>query len=63
MYDQKIPPRPDYQEEPRPRRRKHRFMRVFRMYLMIVGALATVAALVLLAVSLLVEIEKMAPGL
>jgi hypothetical protein len=41
-----------------PRPRRSRIGRFFRGYLMLVGALTTIAALVLLLVRLFVEIEK-----
>jgi hypothetical protein len=50
-------PPPDRYEYPRHPRRG-RAGRFFRGYLMLVGALTTVAALVLLLVRLFVEIEK-----
>jgi hypothetical protein len=48
------PERPEYRDRPR----RGRAGRFFRGYLMIVGALTTIAALVLLLVRLFVEIEK-----
>lgn len=48
------PERPVYQDRPR----RGRAGRFFRGYLMLVGALTTIAALVLLLVRLFVEIEK-----
>ncbi|MBN1777366.1 MAG: hypothetical protein JW811_04515 [Clostridiales bacterium] len=52
------PPRPEYRAEARRRPRRSRAGRFFRGYLMLVGALTTVAVLVLLLVRLFVEIEK-----
>ena len=48
------PPYPEHRERPR----RGRAGRFFRGYLMLVGALTTIAALVLLLVKLFVEIEK-----
>lgn len=58
------PPGPPPREAYRPARRPHRgrIGRFFRGYLMLVGALTTVAALVLLLVRLFVEIEKWTVG-
>ena len=55
------PPREGYRPARRPRRRG-RIGRFFRGYLMLVGALTTAAALVLLLVRLFVEIEKWTAG-
>ena len=52
------PYRPENDPETRKRPRGSRAGRFFRGYLMLVGALTTVAALVLLLVRLFVEIEK-----
>ena len=49
---------PERRPEPRRHPRRGRAGRFFRGYLMLVGALTTVAALVLLLVRLFVEIEK-----
>ncbi len=47
------------QEPPQPRRKRPgRAGRMFRGYLMIAGAVATIAGLILLLVSIFVEIEK-----
>ena len=52
------PGRPEHRPEPHRRPRRGRAGRFFRGYLMLVGALTTIAALVLLLVRLFVEIEK-----
>ena len=52
------PGRPEYRPERRKRPHRGRAGRFFRGYLMLVGALTTIAALVLLLVRLFVEIEK-----
>ena len=49
------PKRPEYRDRPR----RGRAGRFFRGYLMLVGALTTIAAIVLLLVRLFVEIEKL----
>ncbi len=54
VYTPEPPERPDYARRPR----RGRAGRFFRGYLMLVGALTTVVALVLLLVRLFVEIEK-----
>lgn len=53
-----VPPGPPDPYGPRRRPRRGRLGRFFRGYLMLVGALTTAAALVLLLVRLFVEIEK-----
>jgi hypothetical protein len=52
------PGRPEYRQDHARRPRRGRAGRFFRGYLMLVGALTTIAALVLLLVRLFVEIEK-----
>lgn len=55
---------PAYQQPSpkKPRHRRGRPARFFRGYLMVVGALATMAGLVYLLVQLFVEIEKWIPS-
>ncbi len=62
MPRQYPPPGPPPREGYRPARRPRRRGRFFRGYLMLVGALTTAAALVLLLVRLFVEIEKWTAG-
>ena len=64
QYQQPMQPQQPQNGEPheKPRKKKGRFGKGLRVYLMTVGALTTLAALVLLVVWLLVEIGKVAPG-
>ncbi len=52
------PEHPQYQPRHRTHHRRGRAGRFFRGYLMLVGAITTIAAMVLLLVRLFVEIEK-----